>query len=189
MRNAIGVSSVLWLALVGCAPPEAPPGDTTPAEPGSTELLPKPFTSEQIRDEMGLGLSIVLRHTTADEVALHRWTVVAADDEGVEIEYATIDESGQPLGEPRREWSGWDELRDHATFFGRTTTRERVELATPLGTLAGWLYRTEESDPGSIRETFFADALPGAPVFARTTEGGRVVAEVVQLERSRAGDR
>jgi gamma-glutamylcyclotransferase (GGCT)/AIG2-like uncharacterized protein YtfP len=176
---------ILSLALVACSGSvdHDPPGPPS-AETVSAEFLPRPFTSEQIRDAWGDGFTIHLRQSTPERVERFRWTVVAADEEGVEIEYATIDESGAVQFEPRIERSSWDELRDHATFPRQTTTRERVERETPLGSLEGWLYVSQDARAGTVTEMFFTERLPGAPIFARTTQDGRIVAEMVQLKRN-----
>ena len=148
-------------------------------------ILPRPFTADQIRDEFVPGLTIeLLRHTPAGE-SRDRWTVVAADAEGVAIESAVLDAEDKPVGELKVERSAWVELRDHATFPADRSTREEVTRDTPLGRLAGWLYTVRDPGAGTVSEFFFATFLPGAPVEMRVTKGGETVFEMVQRVRRR----
>jgi len=148
--------------------------------------LPTPFTAEQIRDEMPVGLRLTIRRVTPGGEELERWEVVAADTDGVEIEFTPTDPDGNSIGEARRTRSSWVELRDHASFSAASATREALRRDTALGELDGWLYRVRNPADGTTSEFFFARELPGAPVHVITTRGDELIQEMVQLERRRS---
>jgi hypothetical protein len=184
------------LVLAACAgqpggPTTAPAGDDADAvvsaveEPAEAAILERPFTAEQIRAEWTPGLRLLMRRSTPGEVRLERWTVLTADAEGCEIEFAAVDASGTVSGEPVVQRSTWAELRDHASFPAADATREWVTRETALGRMEGWLYRVPDEGTGTISEFFFAPALPGAPVQMRAFEGEKVVFELEQVERAR----
>jgi len=114
-----------------------------------------------------------------------RWTVVSADDEGVEIEYATIADDGSVEGEPSINRSTWTELRDHAAFPAAYTTREWVSRSTTLGNFEGWFYRVAEPGDATVQEFFFVPSLPGAPVQMRIIEEDTTVSVFEQTARLR----
>jgi len=174
------------LLLPACSerePAEAEaPAVAAPGEPGR---FPTPFSAEQIRDAMPPGLVLELRRVAGDSRTLERWTVLSADAEGTEIEFATLDPAGAVIGEPRVSRSGWVELRDHASFPAAHTSREEVVRDTALGKLDGWLYTVEDPEAGTVSRFFFARSLPGAPVEMRVTRGEEIVAEMTQVSRNR----
>jgi len=171
VNRALMTLFLVWgLAAGACSAPSPP-------------ILERPFTADQIREAWGAGLVLDLRHSDSDGVVFERWTVVATDLEGAEIEYRTIDEDGASIGEPRRARSGWDELRDHASFPADLSRREETTLQTPLGPLEGWLYSVQDPQAGTQTEFFFAHQFPGAPVQMRVTRGGELIAEMVQFSR------
>ncbi len=126
-----------------------------------------------------------MRRTSSEGTQVERWTVVSADDEGAEIEFATIASDGSVEGESSIVRSGWTELRDHASFPAAHSTREWVSRSTALGDFEGWLYRVAEPDSAVINEFFFVPTLPGAPVHMRTIEGDTTVFELEQTARLR----
>ncbi len=178
---------VLCLA-VGCGTGEVPktqpaaPVDLDPADP---TILARPFTAEEIRDEWIPGLRILMRRTTPEGTQLERWTVMAADNEGAEIEYALIADDASVDGEPQVNRSTWVELRDHASFSAARSSRDWVGRSTPLGDFEGWLYRVEEPEAATVQEYFFVPDLPGAPVQMRILEGETTVFELEQTARLR----
>jgi hypothetical protein len=183
------------LVLAACAgqpggPTTAPAGDDVAVvgaapEPAEAAILEQPFTAEQIRDEWVAGFSLVMRRSTPGEARLERWTVLAADAEGCEIEFAALADDGAVSGEPVVQRSTWSELRDHARFPAAGASREWTHRDTALGALEGWLYRVPEEGSEAVSEFFFVPGLPGAPVQMRTIEGGETVFELEQIERSR----
>ena len=200
MKALRKLTAVVILALAGAAcgpardpataPASVPAGaDATPAalspDVERVEMLPTPFTAEQIRAEWAAGLRLTMRRWALTGERLERWRVVAADAEGVEIEHATVDADGSVVGEPVTRRSTWTELRDHASFSATVAARSRVTRSTALGELEGWLYAVTGPDAGMRSEYFFADSLPGAPVQMTAWQDGQKVFELEQLERER----
>lgn len=148
-------------------------------------LLDRPFTAEQIRDEWTVGFELRVRRWTPAAEVFEVWTVVAADPDGVEIESRVMDEAGEALGDPSSQRSTWVELRDHASFPVDRAIREKISRETPLGELDGWLYTVGEPGGEVATEFFFAETMPGAPVFVHVLKGGDVVEIFEQLERTR----
>lgn len=188
-RHPEALLIVAALVLAGCAGAEPVP---EAAEPSGQELdasdptiLRRPFTAEEIRDEWTVGLTLKIASTTLEGETVERWTVVAADDEGADIEYVMLDAEDNAIGEPRVEHAGWIELRDHASFLAASSRRKEVTRDTALGRLDGWLYTVEEANGDNVTEFFFAKSLPGAPVHVRMARGDELLMEMRQLERSR----
>jgi len=178
----------LLLLALGCGGGESPVEhaeavvDLSPDDPS---ILMRPFSDEEIRDEWIPGFRLLMRRTSPEGTQIERWTVVSADDEGVEIEYATLLDDGSVEGEPKIARSGWVELRDHASFPAAHSTREWVSRKTALGNFEGWLYRVADPDAAVVNEFFFVPELPGAPVHMRTLEGDATVFELEQTARLR----
>ncbi len=191
-------AAVFVVLLSGCdavpAPDAAPEASPVGAEPATGEapaarpepgLLPMPFTADEIREEWVEGLTLVMHTKTPEGETRDRWTVVAADTEGVDIRFAPIDAAGNAAGEPRDERSGWVELRDHASYPADTASLEEVTRDTALGRLDCWLYRVRDDATGSETEVLFAKQLPGAPVEMRMSKDGTEIMEMLQVERHR----
>jgi len=154
-------------------------------DPDDPSILMRPFSADEIRDEWIPGFRLLMRRSYPERTLIERWTVVSADDEGVEIEYATILDDGSVEGKPTIVRSGWVELRDHAAFPAAHSTREWVSRSTTLGDFEGWLYCVAEPGAAVINEFFFVPELPGAPVQMRTLEGDATVFELEQTARLR----
>ena len=154
-------------------------------DPDDPTILMRPFSGEEIRDEWIPGFRLLMRRTYPEETRIERWTVVSADDDGVEIEYADLADDGSVEREPTVSRSDWTELRDHAAFPAAYSTREWVSRETALGYFEGWLYRVAKPSAAVINEFFFVPELPGAPVQMRTLEGDTIVFELEQTARMR----
>jgi len=188
MRHAApSVLIVLLLAFAcgGGAAPSAPPAASVDLDPEDPTIVVRPFTAEEIHDEWVPGFRLLMRRSYPENTRLERWTVVAADDEGVDIEYATLADDGTVEGEPTVTRSAWTELRDHASFPASHSTREWVSRATALGAFEGWLYRVEDPNAATVQEFFFVPTLPGAPVHMRILDGEATVFELEQTARLR----
>jgi hypothetical protein len=153
------------------------------------ENLPYPFSADEIRDEWIVGFRLKMRRVIEGAESIERWTVVAADADGVEIESALLDDDGNVRGEANLARSTWIDLRNHATFPAAKARREEATRDTALGTLDGWVYTVREDDEGTVSEFFFAKELPGAPVEMRTTRNGGLIMELTQLDRHRPSRR
>ena len=174
------------VSVVGCA--AEPPGEEAPPAPtkeAAAETLEPPFTAEQIRDEWTPGLTIVFSFVFPDRGEFQRWTVVEADDERAVIQYLPLDDRGQPIGPPEHSPSRWTELRDHALFPAADATRERVSRETVLGTFEGWLYEVRDPEKQTLSRFFFADELPGAPIWMETRSGENAMLTLNQVARQR----
>jgi hypothetical protein len=168
------------LALLTSAPAltQAPQLDAE-----DSTILHRPFTADEIRGEWTQGLVLTLLFKSPQGEERQRWTVVSADTEGCDIEYASLDAEGEVSGEPSVGHATWIELRNHATFKADLATRQDVTRKTDLGELAGWLYTVRDPEAGSVTEYFFASSLPGAPVYLRVRKDGKTVSEMTQLKR------
>jgi hypothetical protein len=188
MPRKAPIALALILLALGCGGGEGA-GEQVEAfvdlDPDDPSILMRPFSADEIRDEWGPGFQILMRRTYPERIQIERWTVVSADDEGVEIEYATILDDGSLEGEPTIARSGWVELRDHASFPAAHSTREWVSRETALGNFKGWLYRVAEPGAAVVNEFFFVPELPGAPVQMRILEGDETVFELEQTARLR----
>ena len=165
---------------------EALPAATEPVpelDPDDPSILRRPFTADQIREEWVEGFSLIFQTVTPTGETRERWTVLAADAESVEIEFAPVDPEGNAAGEARVARSSWVDLRNHASFPVETSRREAVTRETALGQLEGWLYQSTDPEAGTESELFFARSLPGAPVHMKMTAGGEVILEMAQVER------
>jgi hypothetical protein len=188
MRLAAAVVLTVPLLLAGCGNGNGRVEQTETVvefDPRDSSILVRPFTDYEIRAEWVPGFRLLMRRSFPESTRIERWTVVSADHEGVEIEYATIADDGSVEGEPSVSRSTWIELRDHAAFPIEHSTREWVSRETALGDFEGWLYRVTEPDAAVIREYFFVPELPGAPVQMRALEGDTVVFELEQTARLR----
>ena len=191
MTKTTGTLLVLALgALLSCGTGAAPEPVEPTAGPSEEEaaapaILERPFSAEQIRDEWIEGFTVTIRRWTPEAEVFERWVVIAADADGVDIESTVTDADGTLLSEPTVQHSSWVDLRDHASFPADRATREAVVRETPLGELHGWLYTVTDPASGVVTEFFFADDLPGAPVFVHVLRDGEVVEIFEQVERSR----
>ena len=158
---------------------------TLDVDPEDPTLLPRPYTSEQIRDEWLDGLTIDIEYVTAEGTTFERLTVTSWDENGCVIQSTAMDANGNATAEPRLQPATWTELRDHASFPATTAKLEEVTRDTPLGRLDGRLYTVPDADAGTVTEFFFADDHPGAPVHMVTRQDGETTMEMTQIARSR----
>ena len=186
-RSVLFVLALLLLTLgrVGNSNTGEQTGPVVDLDPDDPSILERPFTADEIRDEWIPGLILMLRRTGSEGVGVERWTVLKADDEGVDIESVDTDDNGNATGEPKVNHSTWFELRDHATFAADRSTREWVSRSTTLGVFDGWLYRVSDPDADTMTEFFFVPTLPGAPVQMRIFKKGTVIFELEQIIRMR----
>ena len=198
-RHTAELIVILFLMTLGCGGSEGPAdssgtdaaldaaASTAPAQelkPDDPSLVRRPFTADEIRDEWVEGFRLLIRRTTPEGASVERWTVLSADDEGAEIEYATLDEDNN-VSESAVRRATWVELRDHAGFPAATATREWVTRSTALGIYDGWLYRVTGGDGAAIEEYFFVPSLPGAPVQMKILDGDTTVFTLEQVARLR----
>lgn len=190
MRPVVLTTAVAIGLVIGCTGPvgqtsDDPVSSRPPATGSKPGHLPFPFTADQIRDEWVEGLEIRIRRWTPAAEAFETWTVVGADDEGVEIESIVYGADGEAAGPPTVQRSTWTQLRDHAAFPAENATREAARRATPLGDHEGWLYTVIDPTTGAVNEFFFAESMPGAPLFVHVFRDSELVEIFEQIERRR----
>ena len=147
----------------------------------SVELLPTPFTAEEIRSACLPGSQLVFEVQAEGQATVRQFIRFVGDDgEQAQIESWTEALDGAPLQPRRREAVPWSELRDHA-LMPLGSTRERDTVSTELGELEGWHYTQPIADERGqgAREFWFADRFPGPPVLMIDTLDGR---EVLRME-------
>ncbi len=177
------VSMVALLSACAANPPPADPAskpaaDAPKAAPVAAapapEMAPAPFTSVQIRDASPTGRRVVFKVEESDKPAVRRVIeFVKSDAAGTDTHSSTIDSSGKVLDSSDNH-STWDELRSHGEFpKGRVEIYHRT-VSIPLGTLECTVYKVtgEGADP-EVTTFYFADSLPGPPVFYYTEKGGK----------------
>lgn len=157
LRALAGAALCLLAAMAAAQAPAQAPAE-------QRELLPFPFSAEQIRDAWKPGLVYMIENKTPQGSAMQRWAVVSADDEGVEIEYANVGQDGAVMGETQVQRALWTELRDHASFPAAMSTRQDVRRQTALGEVDGYLYTVVNEGAKMTTEFFFAAEMPGAPM-------------------------
>lgn len=199
MKSSTLLAASMTLLVFACSKTDSTP---TPGEPSATvststledsieldsddpSILARPFTAEQIREEMIVGLRVMIRHTTPEEVSVELWNVVDADMEGVDLEVSQLNDQQEVIGEPAPQRALWTELRDHASFPAASSSRKWVTMDTDLGLHEGWLYTVEGDAPGVINEFFFSRDLPGAPLVMRVLRDGNEIFKMEQFVRLR----
>jgi len=185
IRALIALVAVSLLSACGPQSPEpATPAPATPPAAAGPAFLETPYSAEEIRDAWVPGLSLKMVNETEYGKQYQRWTVVAADAEGCDIEYAELDAQGNKIGQPQVRRSLWTELRDHARFPAASCTRSEITRDTPLGELSGWNYELRDDANDLVTDFFFAHSLPGAPIHMLVKKGGVVMQEMTQEERT-----
>jgi len=128
------------------------------------DLLPTPFTADEIRGALRGGVVIRVRTEGPDGAVTDRISrYSAADDEGVLIE-------SHPAGAPEAAKGArvaWRELQAHAAFPAERTTVGSETIEHPLGRLDCLRYDVQDDDGRTV--FWFALAHPGMPVRYETT--------------------
>ncbi len=160
------VQALLALLLAGCA-----------ASPdGRADHAPIPYTAAEIRDAHPPGTVVIFRDELAGVPAFlkHMGFEAGPSSAQVQIEIATTQLTGDPLGEPMTSIATWEDLRNHARFPIATTTRKEARRKVHAGTYDCWLYVVEEVDErGAVTHRFwFATEKPGPPVRMESERDG-----------------
>lgn len=175
--NARALVLLASFAILGCR--------TLPTGASDAGTLPTPFSADQIRDAMVEGLRMTLHMQVEGGEQWERWTVLAHDDEGVEIEFAPVDDEGFVTGYPRKERNTWTALRDHAKFASDRAHREPTKKSTRLGTFEGWTYVVSDPTEGTVTEFFFANECPGPPLEFETKKDGATLVKMEVVARKK----
>lgn len=176
-------------APVGSAPEAAGAAVAADAlEAPATEVVwaDTPFTAEEIRDSLAVGTHMIMEQSSGDdEPMVLDWHVVAADGDGVTIEYTVRRPTGEVLDGPSQQTDSWIELRDHARFEHGVTTMSAETIETALGSLESRKYAVQKDD--GLHTYWFADAIPGPPVLYTVTglDGSAARMEMTEREPAR----
>lgn len=140
------------------------------------DLLPTPFTADEIRDATGAGTTIRLRTeqpdgTIGERVNRFRQT----DAEGATLDRWAADDP-QSLVSSRVTWL---ELQAHAAFPADRTTVTLEMLETPFGSVECRRYDTADEPGGPIVSFWFSLAHPGMPVRFEVPVGDGVMRTTV----------
>ena len=176
------VSMVAFLTACASTPPPAQPASNAPtaapkeapAAAPKVEMAPTPYSAAQIRDASPTGRRVVFKVEESDKPAVRRVIeFVKSDAAGADTHSSTIDSSGHVLDSADNH-SSWDELRSHAEFPKGSVEIYHRTVSIPLGTLECTVYKV--TGPGADPEVttfYFADTLPGPPVFYYTEKSGK----------------
>lgn len=176
------VSIVATLTACAATPPPAPPSQApapaataaaSPAAPAA-EMAPTPYTAAQIRDASPAGRRVVYKVEEDGKPAVRRVIeFVKSDANGADTRASTMDSSGRVL-DSTEEHASWDELRSHAEFPKGDVDIKHRTISVPLGTLECTVYKVTGQN-GAVTTLYFADTLPGPPVFFYVEVGGKRV--------------
>ncbi len=137
------------------------------------DLLPTPFTADEIREGCPEGRLTRTRVQSGDEASYERFSrFVDCDDEGAVMERGPVTDDGQ-LGESQRARMTWHQLQAHAGFPRARTTASREVIETPLGRLDCLCYAVRSD--GETDTFWFDTDRPGMPVRIVTERDGLVV--------------
>jgi hypothetical protein len=138
------------------------------------DLLPTPFTADEIRDGCPAGRQTRVRVETTGEAPYERVSrFVDCDETGATIERSSVTADGRPLEQPQPARTSWADFQAHAGFPRERTTVARDVIETPLGRLECLRYAVQQ---GPATETFWFDtSRPGMPVRVVEERDGRVV--------------
>lgn len=137
------------------------------------DLLPTPFTADEIRAGCPEGRLTRTRVESGDEAPYERFNrFVDCDDEGATLERGQVAADGSQA-ETQRGRMTWRDLQAHAAFASTRTTVAREIIETPLGQLECLRYTVLA---GADTDTFWFDTgRPGMPVRVTTERDGHVV--------------
>jgi hypothetical protein len=184
--------SVLLALLLACGPKDSPsapaePDAVAPASPPAEEMLPTPYTAEQIRDAMPVGTTLKFVTEEAGKPAVTSlWTVVAADAETGTFRFQELAPDGTPAGVAEESTFPWADLRDHALFPAAGGRRVDSEHETPAGRFRTLYYEvtTQAEGQTTVSRYHFAVDHPGPPVWMQVEQSGEVALTMTLVARS-----
>ncbi|WP_052226739.1 hypothetical protein [Microbacterium mangrovi] len=142
------------------------------------DLLPTPFTADEIRGALRGGAAIRMRVEAPDGTVTERISRYSAgDDEGTLLETHPV---GTPEAAVGRRVT-WHELQAHAAFPVDRATVTTETLTHPLGQLECRRYDVNDDD--GVAVFWFALAYPGMPVRYETTDAVGTTRVTVQEVR------
>jgi len=133
-----------------------------------------PYTAAQIREATPAGRRIVLRVVEPGKPDVKRvLEFAAADANGVDIRSETIDAAGKVV-DTSNDHATWVELLSHAAFPKAKVEVKHRTISIPLGTLMCTVYTVTGDGPDpEVTTYYFAESMPGPPVFYFVEKGGK----------------
>ena len=183
------VIPILFSLVLTACQTDVVPADVEEGAAGdevAVEVLPTPFTAEEIQAACMPGTQVVFRIEAQGHPPFRQYMRFSAgDDESATVETWTETLEGAPLGPRQTQTSAWSELRDHA-LLPLGSTRERATHEGVMGPYDGWRYVQPIDDERGTgqRELWFADRLPGPPLLVIETIGGETVSRVEMIARA-----
>jgi hypothetical protein len=172
-RGLLGLVTQLSAAAALADAPAPPPA-----------ALPTPYSAEQIRDVWQPGFQLELSNLEGGVETRLRMTVLSATPSAATIRSEPLEANGQASGPAREATATWSELRDHARLPAASSTRERAECHSRLGSMPGWRYATTRAN-GEVLTMCFADATPGPPVEYETRRDGKLLSRTEHTQYGR----
>ncbi|MCH8250843.1 MAG: hypothetical protein IID36_00165 [Planctomycetes bacterium] len=187
IRFTVGIVVAVAGLFVACSERRSGMEVDGPALPvsRSAEIAPPPFSAAQIREATRVGRTYRFRIEGPDApTGYRRMRFTSVTDEGCTMEVTSLDLNDSSLGEPRVAQYSWDELVQHAAWPKAATEITDVDIETPLGKKACWLYTVRETRDGSdvVTRAWFATDLPGAPVRLEVKQDGEPVSKMLLVE-------
>lgn len=171
----------LALLLLPVAADEKPAEDPRRMQPTHA---PTPYTAEEIRKACPEGRTDVIRIESKDRVTLMTVIFLKCDEEGAEVERASVKEDGTKLGSGKKT-STWKELQAHASFPEAQTKITDETIEVPAGKFECWLYTVNR--PAGICRMYFAKKLRGPPVKMVMEIDGKVDSTMTLVEHKDGG--
>lgn len=141
------------------------------------DLLPTPFTADEIREALRGGVAYRIRTEAPDGTVTERISRYSAGDDGGALL------ENHPVGAPEAAAGGrvtWRELQAHAAFPADRTVASTETIDHPLGRLECLRYDVHGDDGDSV--FWFALAHPGMPVrYASTDAAGTTRTTVLEI--------
>lgn len=154
------------------AAPAATVASTAPAAAPAAEKAPAPFTTDQLRSGCPVGRRIVYKiEEEGKPVTRRTLEFLKSDANTAEIRATTSDASGKELNAATNT-ATWAELRSHGEFDKDRVEVKHRTVSLPVGTLEASVYKVTELD-GTVTTYYFADTLPGPPVFLYVEKDGK----------------
>lgn len=152
----------------------------------SLELLPTPFTADQIRNGCLPGSQFVFRIDEQGQPRAHQiMRFLESEGDIALVESWMESPAGEARGSREQVSVPWSELRDHA-LLPLGSTRERATITVEQGTHEGWHYVQPFDDERGqgFRNFWFADRFPGPPVLLTEVIAGEEVSRCELIARA-----
>jgi hypothetical protein len=172
--------SIALLAACGSTPvDDSPPPETNRMQP---DHAPTPFSAKRIRAGCRSGRTSTYRIERRGEAAvLQTFRFGNADEKGVTLEVTVRREDGTTIGSPRTTRESWKGFQSHASYPAAATKITVESIRTPAGSFDCWLYTVDRGE-GKMTRAWFAQKLPGPPVWMIESAGGKDVFTMTLIE-------